>query len=162
MRIIVLSLVLLIACGPAKRDGGGNGGSGDAGSGSSDCQGCATITGRVWAPKWALGEVPAGQEIPIFGAVIYVSSTKPDPIPQMVYCESCVDAPQGSVQSGHDGSFTLQIPQPGHYWVVIQKGQFRLDQELDLPAGVTTMAPQNTELPSKNDPANGAFIPKIA
>jgi hypothetical protein len=159
MKSLVTVLLLVAACGPGKRGDDGNGSG--SGSGSDACPGCATVTGKVWAPKWAPGMVPAGQEIPIFGALVYVSTTRPQPIPDHVYCEACVDTPQGSVASGHDGSFSLTV-QPGHYWFVIEKGQFRLEQELDLTAGTTTLAPQNTTLPSKQDGANGAWIPRIA
>ena len=89
MRKLIVMLVLAIAsCGPGSRNPGMGSGSG-SGSGNPDCPTCATVSGRVWAPKWAPGDVPAGQEIPIFGAMVYVSSTKPDPIPQKVYCEGC-------------------------------------------------------------------------
>jgi hypothetical protein len=154
---LVLATVF-VACGPPHRGDDGNG----SGSGSGlNCPSCATINGRVWAPKWAPGNVPAGQEIPIFGALVYVSATRPQPIPDHVYCESCVDTPDGSVATDHDGSFSLTVP-PGHYWVVIQKGQFRLEQEMDLVQGTTTLAPNATTLPDKQDGANGAWIPKIA
>ena len=151
----------LVACGP----GGRNDGTGDddgSGSGSGDCPTCATVTGKVWAPKWGPGEAPPGQEIPIFGATIYVTDTKPQPIPQQTFCEACIDTPQGAVASRHDGSFELPINGAGHYWLIIQKGPFRLEQEINIPVGVTTLPPQNTTLPHKNDPANGAWIPKVA
>ena len=169
MRTMMLKTLLLVSivsgaalggCGPAHRgddDGNGSG----SGSGSNSCPTCATVTGKVWAPKWSPGAVPPGQEIPIYGALVYATATRPAPIPDHVYCESCVDAPAGSVASGHDGSFSLTVL-PGHYWLVIQKGQFRLEQELDIAVGTTTLAPQNTTLPSKMDGANGAWIPRIA
>ncbi len=136
-------------------------GSGSGSGSNPDCPTCAVVTGKVWAPKWAPGNVPPGQEIPIFGAMVYVTTTKPDPIPQKVYCEACVDAPQGGVLSGHDGSFSLEV-QPGHYWLVIQKGQFRLEREIDLAQGPVPLDPADTTLPSKQDGANGSWIPKIA
>src|SRR5262245_34720434 len=105
--------VIAAACGPGNRGDDGNG----SGSGSgSDLPVVATLTGRVYAPKWAPGDVPAGQEIPIFGATIYVTDTKPAPIPQQTYCEPCVDTPQGSVASKHDGYFELPITGTGHFW----------------------------------------------
>jgi hypothetical protein len=165
MKSFVSGLVVmaaLTACGPGQRGGGGD--DDGSGSGSNACSGgpgCATVTGHVWAPKWAPGQVPAGQEIPIYGALVYVSTTRPQPIPDHVYCEACVDAPEGSIATDHDGSFSLTV-QPGHYWFVIQKGQFRLEQELDVMSGTTTLAPQDTTLPSRQDGANGAWIPRIA
>jgi hypothetical protein len=155
---VVLLGSILVGCGPGSRGGGGGGG---GGSGSSDCPSCAVVTGKVWAPKWALGDVPAGQEIPIFGAMVYVSTTRPDPIPDKVYCEACVDAPSGGVLTGHDGSFQLNVL-PGHYWFVVEKGQFRFEQEMDFTTGPMPLAASQTTLPSRQDGANGSWIPKIA
>src|SRR5438874_662898 len=61
----LLALSLLIACGPNRRDQGNGSGSGSgSGSGIDTCTvNCATVTGRVFAPKWAAGDVPQGQEI---------------------------------------------------------------------------------------------------
>jgi hypothetical protein len=158
-----LLLVSIAACASKRPDktGGGSGDAGVDGMGSQECVGCATVSGKVYAPKWAPGDVPPGQEIPIFGAVIWVSSSAPDPIPDHVFCESCIDAPQGGVLSSHDGTFSLTVP-PGHYFLTIQKGQFRLTQEMDLVAGMQVLAPPETTLPSKMDPAHGAWIPRIA
>ncbi|HEY5944215.1 MAG TPA: hypothetical protein VIV40_01930 [Kofleriaceae bacterium] len=159
---LVFACSVVAACGPGHRgDDDGNGSGSGSGSGS-DGPVVATLTGKVWAPKWAPGDVPPGQEIPIFGATIYVTDTRPQPIPQQTYCEPCVDTPQGSVASKHDGSFELPLTGTGHYWLVIQKGPFRLEQEIDVAKGTTALAPQNTTLPSKHDPAVGAWIPKIA
>jgi hypothetical protein len=152
------------ACGPGTRDPGNGSGSGSGSGSGGGCTGssCATLTGKVWAPKWAPGDVPAGQEIPIFGATIYVTDSKPAPVPQQTFCEACVDTPQGSVTSKHDGSFELSVNGSSHYWLVIQKGPFRIEQEIDVTDGVTTLPPQNTTLPARLDPQNGAWIPKIA
>jgi hypothetical protein len=159
--LVIFSVLAGVSCGPGTRgDDDGNGSGSGSGSGSGTV--VATLTGRVWAPKWALGDVPPGQEIPIFNATIYVTDTKPAPIPQQTYCEPCIDTPQGAVASKHDGSFELPVTGTGHFWLVIQKGPFRLEQEIDVTAGTTALPPQNTTLPSKHDPANGAWIPKVA
>lgn len=153
----------LLACGPSKRGDDGTGGD-DQGSGSDPTQctsGCATLSGKVYAPHWAPGDVPAGQEIPIFGAIVYVTDTRPAPIPDHTYCEQCVDTPQGSVSSGYDGGFNLTV-QPGHYFLVIAKGQFRSEQEIDVVEGQNALQPAVTTLPSSMDPANGQWIPRIA
>lgn len=169
MRGFVASIIMIsavLACGPGeRRPGGGNGDEDDTGSGDPNgCTGnqCATITGRVWAPKWAPGDVPPGQEIPIFGATIYVTDTKPAPIPQQTFCESCIETPQGAVMSNHDGSFELKVTGNQKYWLVIKKGPFRLDQEIEVLDGVTSLPPNQTTLPHKLDPENGAWIPKVA
>ena len=110
---------------------------------------------------WAPGMVPAGQEIPIFNALVYVSATQPAAIPAHVYCQSCVDVPAGSVTSDHDGAFSLTVV-PGHYWLTIEKGQFRVEQQIDVTTGTLPLEAAATTLPSRQDNANGAFIPRIA
>lgn len=161
MRVLLTAAFLVVACGPGGRDDGTGNGSG-SGSGSADCPTCATVSGRVWAPKYGPGEVPPGQEIPIFGATIYVTDQKPAPIPQQTFCEPCIETPQGAVTSSHDGSFELSVQGAGTYWLVIQKGPFRLEQQMTIPTGTTTLPPSSTTLPSKLDPENGAWIPKVA
>jgi hypothetical protein len=157
----LLCVVFVAACGPGDRGDDGNGSGSGSGSGN-DCPSCVTVVGKVYAPKWAPGNVPPGQEIPVFGATVYVTDSRPAPIPQQTYCESCADTPQGSVSTKHDGSFELQVTGPGHYWFIIEKGSFRLEQELDLTFGTTTLPPTSTTLPDRQDPANGAWIPKVA
>ena len=160
MRPVSLALLasLLFACGPSGR-GDDTGGGDDGGNGSGG--NVAELSGKVWAPNQGPGQAVLGQEIPIAGALIYVSATKPDPIPDHVYCEACVATPNGGVLSGADGSFHLQVP-PGRYWVVIQKGQFRLEAEYELQLGALALTPQQTTLPSMWDPATGRYMPKMA
>ncbi len=159
----------ITACGPSSMVGDGSGGGGggtDGGSGGGGGGGggpVGTIQGVVWAPGMAPGMVPAGQEIPIYNALVYVSVSKPDPIPQETYCEQCVDPGGSHVFSEHDGSFSLGNIVPGDYWLVIQKGQFRLDQQVTVTANqVLQLSDAQSTLPSVQDPANGKWIPKIA
>lgn len=161
MRALLTAVLLVVACGPGRRDDTGGDGSG-SGSGSQACPDCSYVTGKVWAPKYGPGDVPPGQEIPIFGATIYVTDAKPAPIPQQTFCEPCIETPQGAIQSKHDGSFELQVMGEGTYWLVIQKGPFRLEQQMVIAKGTTTLPPASTTLPSKLDPDNGAWIPKVA
>ncbi len=161
MRLATRSLLILIAfaaCGPSGR-GDDTGGGGDGGSGSNG--NFAEVTGKVWAPNQGPGQAMLGQEIPVAGALVYVSPTKPDPIPDHVYCEQCVATPSGGVLSGADGSFSLQVP-PGRYWVVIQKGQFRMEAEYELQLGALALTSQQTTLPSVWDPPTGRYMPKMA
>ncbi|MCX5746039.1 MAG: hypothetical protein NT062_26470 [Proteobacteria bacterium] len=155
-------MAALMACGPTTRNNGGDDTQGGGDAGVDAYLGPVTVlSGRVWAPKWAPGDVPAGQEIPIAGAILYLSQTRPAAIPDHVYCEQCIDAPGGSITSGADGSFTMTVA-PGDYWFVIQKGQFRLEQQVHLDIGAVAFPPQQTTLPARMDPANGAWIPRIA
>ncbi|HEU0033783.1 MAG TPA: hypothetical protein VFQ53_24315 [Kofleriaceae bacterium] len=157
-RALVVSLMIAAACGPSKRDDG-NGDVDAAADGSTGPY--ATVTGRVWAPNQGPGMVAPGQEIPIAGALVYITTTAPEPIPDHVYCEQCVATPQGGVLTGADGSFSLDV-EPGNYTLIIQKGQFRIDQPIALSTGATALPPNMTTLPSKWDPAAGVYMPKVA
>lgn len=121
------------------------------------------LTGVVWAPGNAPGMVPAGQEIPIHGAVVYLVAERPAPIPQQAYCEACGAAPPRSVHTDARGNFALTDRVAGTWWLVIQKGQFRLETQVTVPANETRALPAaQTTLPSLHDPANGQWIPRIA
>ncbi len=161
---LVLGLGLLsavaIGCGPAGRGGGDDGGDDTVGPDATVVT-TATVTGRVWAPNQAPGQASPGQEIPISGALVYVVSERPAPIPATVYCEMCVATPQGGVLSAADGSFTLNV-EPGNFWLVIQKGQFRIEQQIGLALGTTALTPAQTTLPSQYKPEAGLFMPKVA
>src|SRR5688572_5144596 len=94
---------LLAACGPND----GRGGDGGVGDDDAHTGNFATITGKVWAPNQGPGQAAPGQEIPIAGALVYVSQNRPAQIPDGVYCEQCVPTPNGGVLTGADGSFSL-------------------------------------------------------
>lgn len=71
----------------------------------------ATITGVVWAPGQAPGMVPAGHEIPVSEAVIYLGFTQMAPIDEAAHCEPCED--DGATKTDVKGNFTLEWVQPG-------------------------------------------------
>jgi hypothetical protein len=133
---------------------GDNGGKSDAGATT------AVISGRVFAPNQGPAQALLGQEVPVSGALVYVSETKPDAIPSGVYCARCVAVPDTGVLTGADGSFRLEVA-PGRYWVVVQKGQFRIEAEYDL-AGLIELPYEQTTLPSVNDAEMGKTMPRIA
>jgi hypothetical protein len=153
--------MILTACGPnghstSELDGGGGGG--DAYYGP-----VGSVHGTVWAPANAPGMVPAGHEIPISGALIWLSINPPDPIPQEVYCDQCVATTGASVYSDAKGNFTLGNVAPGNYWLMIQKGQFRLDQQVTIAEEqALELSAEQTTLPSVHDPDNGKWRPKFA
>lgn len=152
---LVVGLALLVlACGPKKRGEDDDDDGVDSGAGAS-------ITGRVWAPNHGPGQTPPGQEIPISGALVYVSTAQPLPIPEGVYCEPCVATPEGGVLTAADGSFTLDVA-PGSYWLIIQKGQYRLDQMVTLGNGVMSLPANQTTMPSQWNPAAGMYMPRVA
>jgi hypothetical protein len=121
------------------------------------------VTGHVWAPNQGPGVVPPGQEIPVDGAMIHLSIERAAPIPLEVYCDRCIDIPDGAVFSGNDGSFLVAAPAPGSYWLTIQKGQFRTERRIQLGAVEhRELTSLETTLPSYSDPINGLWIPRIA
>lgn len=165
MRSLAIILAYCVGCGPSAT-GAGDDDVVDAGplGGADAYEGpLGSITGVVWAPGNAPGMVPAGHEFPIFGALVWLSAAKPAPIPERVYCDECVNAPSNAASSDHRGMFALEELVPGTYWMVVQKGQFRLDQQVTVVAGETLELPATaTTLPSVHDPANGMTIPRIA
>ncbi len=154
--LVVLS-ILVAACGPSGRNNGDDTVEIDA----PPMGNFATITGKVYAPNQGPGQALAGQEIPVAGALVYVTTARPAPIPEGVYCEQCVATPSGGVLTGADGSFSLDVA-PGRYWVVIEKGQFRIESEYELQIGPLAMTAQQTTLPSVWDPATGRYMPRMA
>jgi hypothetical protein len=154
----------LAACGPGGHGNGGNGDGGPNNGPDANPSGTGSITGTVWAPGNAPGMVPAGQEIPVSEALIYVTQAPPDPIPDGVYCDQCQQAPGfKSTYADAKGHFQLDGVPAGTWWLVIQKAQFRLDQQVQVSAEFPTdLGAEYTTLPSEHDPANGKWLPHIA
>lgn len=180
--LLISSLVIsvgLVGCGPSGGNGSDEGGNDEGGSDQGDgpdagddeggddqstrpdarprvdAAAPATLTGKIWAPNLT-------SDIPIFGALVYATTVKPPPIPQEVFCEECVDAPSNATFSSHDGSFTLSID-PGTYWLVIQKGQFRSERQITVEPGQDlALTAAETTLPSVHDPDNGSWVPRVA
>ncbi len=141
--------------------GGADGG--EAGLPPPPPGGYAVFRGTVWAPGNGPGMVPSGQEIPVAGAVVEVLDSRPEAIPNAVYCEPCQEASVGAVTTDAKGQFVLGNLLPGEKWLVIQKGQFRLERQVTITAGEErSLPPEWTTLPSVHDPANGQWVPRIA
>lgn len=158
--------VTFVACGPQDRtspaageepgvDGGGDDGAGDEAS-------AVEVRGTVWAPGNAPGMVPPGHEIPVAGAMVYASLAQPAaPAEGEVTCTPCTEAPPSAVITDAKGNFSLRVA-PGTSWLVIQKAQFRIDQQVYFSDQTGTLPPELTTLPSVSDPLNGRWIPRIA
>jgi hypothetical protein len=137
---------------------GGVTGAGDEGGGCEpeDIQDpTATLEGTVFAPNL---------EIPISGALVYVTNREVPDIPDGSYCSECVEleCDVNFVLTEADGSFSLPaVAAPGQK-LVVQKGEFRRVVELDVAQGVNPIAPMDSSLPGRWDPANGMWIPRIA
>lgn len=155
LAIASIASFVFMGCGPSS--GLPEGGDGDMGE---DPGPSATLTGVVYAPGNAPGMVPPGHEIPIAGAKVELRTNRPPPIPDGAYCEQCELG--GGVTTDAHGRFTIEAV-PASYWLVVQKGQFRLERQISVTAGDSIeLAPKDTTLPSVHDPDNGQWVPRIA
>src|SRR5690606_18881363 len=127
----------------------------------TDCEGVtppapdATLTGFVYAPNL---------QIPISGALVYLTEEDPDPIPDGVYCAECVELPCNAhfVLTQPNGSFALPaVSGPGQK-LVVQKGQFLHVTEIDVVPGNNSIPAVDSSLPGEWNPAAGHWIPRIA
>lgn len=132
------------------------GGLNDVGDG--DCPGHgtdATLTGTVYGPDG---------DLPVSGALVYITSEEPAGIPQEVYCAECTSlgCDDDDTLSNADGSFTLNAASGNGKYLVVQKGQFMRVTPIDVVAGPSALNATVTSLPDHNDPGNGLYIPLIA
>ncbi len=129
--------------------------------GGDDCNGYTPpnpdgqLTGTVYAPNL---------EIPISGALVYLTDEDPEPVPEYVYCATCVSLAcgQNHTFSAADGSFVLPTNAGPGQKLVVQKGQFMHVTEIDVAAGNNVVAAVDSSLPGEWNPAAGHYIPKIA
>ncbi len=114
-----------------------------------------TLTGTVLAPEGT---------IPISGALVYLTPEPPAAIPQQVFCDKCIelanDVPY--TLSAPDGTFTVDAYRTGEQYLVVQKGAFRRVRSVTVAEGDQMVDEALSTLPSRQDPANGDDIPKMA
>jgi hypothetical protein len=112
-------------------------------------------SGRVYTP--------AG-DIPIAGALVYLSQKRPDPIPDGNFCDKCVELDKSvpKTLSKADGTFVVTANRSGVQYLVIQKGQFRKVVEIDVKGGDVTVAKADTTFPRRKDAATGDMVPTTA
>ncbi len=112
-------------------------------------------TGRVFTP--------AG-DIPVSGALVYITPKKPDAIPDGNFCDSCVQLEKSipKTTTKADGTFILTANRLGQQYLVIQKGQFRRVVQVEVKGGDTTVAKNDTTLPRRRDSASGDMVPTTA
>ncbi len=115
----------------------------------------ATLRGTVFTPNL---------QIPISGALVYTASTRPEGVPDNVYCAECQD-----VQCAHewvltnaDGSFELPARSGTGQWFAVTKGEFLHITQMDIAAGDTMLDPVVSSLPGEWNPAEGHYIPRMA
>lgn len=122
----------------------------DGGSSSYD----AHLRGKVVAPEGT---------IPISGALVYLSSSPPLPIPDGVFCDKCVHLPEGTAYTTThpDGTFDLAAG-TGSAYLIVQKGAFRRVRKITIQSGQQQVPLAMTTMPAIMDKANGDDVPKIA
>jgi hypothetical protein len=145
-----------------KLDLSGEDGMSDAGDEAGDGCGGITppapdgnLTGFVYAPNL---------QIPISGALVYLTTEDPEPVPDGVYCAECVELPCDAhfVLTQPNGSFSLPSKSGPGQKLVVQKGQFLHVTDLDVVPGNNPIAPVDSSLPGEWNPAAGHWIPRIA
>jgi hypothetical protein len=116
--------------------------------------GIATLNGVVYAPEGT---------IPISDALVYLTKTQPDPIPEGAYCDMCVeiDSSTPHIFTQADGSFSMPAYSTGDYMLVVRKGQFRRIRNFTVAKGEQDIPKEMTTLPGAMDKAAGDDIPKM-
>jgi hypothetical protein len=136
------------------------GGTADGDGGDGDCDGVepptptAQLTGTVFAPNL---------EIPISGALVYLTTGDPEPVPDGTYCAECVSLPCDAhfAITQPDGSFILPAV-TGNQKLVVQKGQFLRIVDFNVTEGNNVVDPTASSLQGTWNPAAGMYIPRIA
>ncbi|TPV93258.1 MAG: hypothetical protein B7733_21450 [Myxococcales bacterium FL481] len=114
----------------------------------------ALLTGTVFAPN---------MEIPISGALVYVTDEPVEPIPDGVYCAECVDVTcKHHVLTEYDGTFELPAGSGDNQQLVVQKGEFLHVVDIDIEPGSQVIDPEDSNLPGEWNPDEGQWIPRIA
>lgn len=140
---------------------GSSGSSGESGSaGSVDIgdggvvKSDAKLLGRVLAPEGT---------IPISGALVYLTTTPPPPLPTGVYCDKCVELSDSTPHtfSAPDGTFELPSSS-GNFYIVVQKGAFRRIRSITVGKGDQPVPNELTTMPSIINSSNGDETPRIA
>lgn len=171
----MVALVALVAqTGCSASDGSSSSSSGTGGASSTSSNGSggfggftggggmggapetiATLQGTVLAPEGT---------IPISGALLYLTPSPPDVIPDGVYCDRCVELDVNTpyTESAADGTFNLPAYHTGTQYLVVQKGQFRRVRSVDVVEGTQPVATDLTTLPGQMDKPGGDDIPKMA
>jgi hypothetical protein len=118
--------------------------------------GYGTVTGMVHFRLYD------GTLLPVSQPYVYWAypEAPPEPLPLGASCEC--GYPDNAVVGGADGRFRLENVPAGWVWLIVQKGRFRRQRLVEVEPGGLLMAPrETTELPVRQDPANGDEIPRI-
>lgn len=112
------------------------------------------LTGTVYAPN---------MQLPISGALVYLTDDVVEPVPDGTYCAECVELDCGTpfALTNPDGSFSLPS-KSGAQKLVVQKGQFLRVTDINVQPGANPVNPTQANLPNQWNPAQGMWIPRIA
>jgi hypothetical protein len=138
-------------------NGGGTGGPGD----EEDCNPedfptpNAVLEGTVYAPN---------MEIPISGALVYMTNDPVEGVPDEVYCLECVQVAcdEFFTFTEADGTFQLDAVAGAGQKLVVQKGQFLRVVDFEVSEGTNTVPPDQSNLPGVWNPDAGMWIPRVA
>ena len=165
--IVVVTCLFFVSCtcsSASSEDFSGTNASDASNDNPSRESGTTGIAGTVWMPAnnpTALSN--PSHAIPVFNALIYVSSFKPEPLDHRLSCIACAVPSQKHAFSKHDGTFSLNEIAGGDYWVTISKGGFRRSFEITIADDeLIELNEAQTTLPSLHDPEYGTEIPSIA
>lgn len=114
----------------------------------------ATLTGTVYAPNL---------ELPISGALVYLTDEPVESVPDGIYCANCVelDCDVPFTLTNADGSFELPaVAGPGQQ-LVVHKGQFLRVVDFEVAPGTNPVPANQSNLPGMWNPAQGMWIPRI-
>jgi len=113
------------------------------------------LEGVVYAPEGSL---------PIAGALVYITSSMPDPIPEEAYCNECENMTGLKwTLTNPDGTFLLKEVLTGDRMIVVQKGQFRLVSDIKIGLQALQTVPSSmTTLPGETTADGRKTIPRIA
>ena len=160
-----LFALVLAGCGSSSSrsfaDAPADGGAGGTGPGGQFEEGGVApgepvghLRGTVLAPNGTM---------PIAGAVLYLTKTKPEPAPEKVYCDACIhlDASTPFALSDDKGAFDLVPNLVGTQYLVVQKGGFRRVREIQVSKGEAKLDSVLTSLPGRTDLAAGDEVPRM-
>ena len=138
------------------------GGEAGAGGPSGEFAEAGVSTGEVVGHLHGTVKAPNGK-MPIAGAVLYLTTTKPEPAPAKVFCDACVHLAAATPYALSDdkGDFDLAPTTLGKQYLVVQKGGFRRVREIVVAKGDTTVDSVLTMLPPRTDLDAGDEVPRM-
>lgn len=138
-------------------------------------QGLVTLRGQIWSPGADESATLEVNRFPIPGAAVAAFHSPPPDLPQVMYCNECMEIPAGVPNVIADkvtGEFELKLMANQTYYLTIQKGEFRRVRQItvpDMPDQVWEFSflpdgprPEELTLPNQTHLGAGDNIPKIA